>query len=322
MTLTHPLAATVAAFLLGTLGMLGMASASAEPMPSEPELLAVLRSDTAEAGKAIACKQLAIKGSKAAVDDLAKLLTNERLASWARIALEAIPGPEADAALRSAAGTLSGRLAVGAINSLGVRRDAAATALLAGKLADPNAEVVAAAAAALGKIGTADSAAALTKALVAGGPQLDTLAEAAVVGAERLVASGKVADAAKLFEAVRVAKVSEQRVAEATRGLILARGKEGIPLLVETLRSPSKRLANIGLFTARELLDGPQAGDVDMALAAEVTRQAGTAGGERAALLIKVLADRNADGGAGSGLQAIVMRWAKEGPQAVRLAAL
>jgi len=322
MTLTHPLAATVAAFLLGTLGTLGMASASAEPMPSEPELLAVLRSDSAEAGKAIACKQLAIKGSKAAVDDLAKLLTNERLASWARIALEAIPGPEADAALRSAAGTLSGRLAVGAINSLGVRRDAAATALLAGKLADPNAEVVAAAAAALGKIGTADSAAALTKALVAGGPQLDTLAEAAVVCAERLVASGKVADAAKLFEAVRVAKVSEQRVAEATRGLILARGKEGIPLLVETLRSPSKRLANIGLFTARELLDGPQAGDVDMALAAEVTRQAGTAGGERAALLIKVLADRNADGGAGSGLQAIVMRWAKEGPQAVRLAAL
>jgi len=202
MTFAHRLAAAVC------IGLAAATPLAAEPMPGEPELLAVLRSDAAEADKAIACKKLAIKGSPAAVADLAKLLTNDRLSSWARIALEVIPGPEADAALRTAAGSLSGRLLVGTINSIGVRRDAAATAMLAGKLADPDAEVAAAAAAALGKIGTPDAAAALAKGVAAGGPRLDAIAEAAVVCAERLLSTGKAADAAKLYEAVRTAKVS------------------------------------------------------------------------------------------------------------------
>ena len=37
------------------------------------------------AKKAIACKQLAIHGTKQAVPELAKLLHDEQLASWARI---------------------------------------------------------------------------------------------------------------------------------------------------------------------------------------------------------------------------------------------
>ncbi len=94
--------------------------------PREKELLAVLRSDTPPADKAIACKQLAIYGSSEAVPDLAKLLSDPQLASWARIALEAIPGPKPDEALRKAAESLQGDLLVGTINSIGVRRDAGA----------------------------------------------------------------------------------------------------------------------------------------------------------------------------------------------------
>ena len=66
----------------------------------EKESLAVLRSDAPAADKAIACKKLAIYGSSASVGDLAKLLPDPQLSSWTRIALEAIPGPEADEALR------------------------------------------------------------------------------------------------------------------------------------------------------------------------------------------------------------------------------
>ena len=300
----------------------GLAVWAAEPLPSEAELIVVLRSDASEADKALVCKKLAIKGSAAAVGDLAKLLANERLASWARIPLEAIPGPEANAALRTAAGSLSGRLLVGVINSIGVRRDAAATSLLEGRLGDADAEVAAAAAAALGKIGTPAAAAILAKQLTAAEPRLDHMAQAAIVCAERLLAAGQAGEAGKLYGAIRTAKVSEQRQAEATRGLILARGKDGIPLLIETLRSPSRRMANIGLFTARELLDGPAAGDVDVALVDEITRMGGGGSADKAALLVKVLADRNADGGATAGLQATVLRWAASSPQAVRLAAL
>src|SRR5262245_20305691 len=66
------------------------------------KLLAVLQSDAPPQEKAISCKQLAIYGSKDAVPALAPLLADQDLASWARIALEAIPGPEADEALRTA----------------------------------------------------------------------------------------------------------------------------------------------------------------------------------------------------------------------------
>src|ERR1700745_3605056 len=60
-----------------------------KPSPkNEADLIAVLRSDKPEGEKAIACKYLSIYGSDAAVPELAKLLANEHLASWARTALE------------------------------------------------------------------------------------------------------------------------------------------------------------------------------------------------------------------------------------------
>jgi hypothetical protein len=270
----------------------------AAPSPREQELLTVLRTETPEADKALACKRLAVVGSQAAVGDLAALLTNERLASWARIALEAIPGPEADVALRKAAESLSGRLAVGVINSIGVRRDAAAVALLEKRLADADADVAVAAAAALGKVGSPETAAILSRALAAGAPDRDAVAEATVVAAERLLAAGRRDEALAAYDAVWKADVSEQRRAEAARGAILVRGAEGIPLLVELVKAPSKRLFNMGLSTARELGAGPGrdetlAEEVDLALLGAI---ASGAGDRRAALVIDVLADRSAGG--------------------------
>jgi HEAT repeat protein len=253
--------------------------------PRERELIAVLRSDAPEADKALACKQLAIHGSADAVPDLAKLLGNERLASWARIPLEAIPDPACNASLREAAGGLQGRLLVGVINSLGVRRDAQAVGLLATRLGDADPAVASAAAIALGLIGDEAAVKALRPALAAGPPVVrDAAAEAGVVAAERMLAAGRGADAAALADAVRKADVSPQRIAEATRGAILARGAAGVPLLVEQLRSADRRLFGIGLSVARELR-GPE---VDAALVAEI----GAAPPARAALVVTALADR------------------------------
>jgi hypothetical protein len=295
----------------------------AAPSPREQELLTVLRTETPEADKALACKRLAVVGSSAAVGDLAALLTNERLASWARIALEAIPGPEADAALRKAAQSLSGRLAVGVINSIGVRRDAAAVALLEKRLADADADVAVAAAAALGKVGSPEAAAILSRALAAGAPDRDAVAEATVVAAERLLAAGRRDEALAAYDAVWKADVSEQRRAEAARGAILARGADGIPLLVELVKAPSKRLFNMGLSTARELGAGPGrdaavADEVDLALLGAI---ASGAGDRRAALVIDVLADRSA-GGASKRVQTAFVDAAAAGPVANRVAAI
>ncbi|NMD34444.1 MAG: hypothetical protein GYA73_01050, partial [Planctomycetes bacterium] len=123
--------------LLLTLWAAAPAQAAEE---NEGRLIAILRSDAPRAEKAITCKRLVLYGTKEAVPALAALLPDAELTSWARIALEAIPGPEADAALREAAGKVAGLPLVGIVNSIGVRRDAAAVDTLAGLLANDDVE--------------------------------------------------------------------------------------------------------------------------------------------------------------------------------------
>jgi hypothetical protein len=281
MTLVSVRVPLVVAVLLA--GWCGVARAGDGRTDKERQLIVQLRT-AAEGEKAIACKQLAIHGSADAVPDVAKLLGDERLSSWARIALEAIPDPACDAALREAAGRLQGRLLVGVINSLGVRRDAGAVGMLAGRLADPDPAVASAAAIALGQVGDVAALAALRPTLAATQPAVrDAVAEACVVAAERMRSAGRGSDAAALCDLVCKAEVSAQRIGEATRGAILARGAAGVPRLIELLRSPDRRMFGFGLSVAREL----QAPEVDAALIAEIA-----AAPARAALFVEALADR------------------------------
>src|SRR2546425_6377253 len=75
----------------------GPRSAAADPKDppaeKERELIRLLKSKAPPEEKAIPCKRLAIYGTQNAVPALAALLSDEALASWARITLEAIPGP-------------------------------------------------------------------------------------------------------------------------------------------------------------------------------------------------------------------------------------
>ena len=266
------------------------------------QLIAVLKSDAAPAEKAVTCKKLAVYGGKDAVPVLAALLADEKLASWARIALEAIPDSAADDALRDAAGKLNGKLLIGVINSIGVRRDAKAISALTAKLKDANTDVASAAAVALGHIGGPTVAATLT-------PLLGTLRPAAAEGcilcAERL----KPADAAKLYDAVRKANVSKQKTLEATRGAILARGAAGIPLLVEQLKSEDRAFFNIALRTAREI----PGREVAKALLAEMEKAAA----DRQPPLLLTLSDRG-----DAETLSVAIKFAKSGPVNLRLTAI
>jgi HEAT repeat protein len=276
----------------------------------EKEQLAILRSDAPAAQKAIACKKLAIDGSGAAAAELGKLLSDPQLNSWARIALEAIPGPEADLALRKAAESQGGLLLVGVINSIGVRRDAAAVELLTKRLEDKDADVASAAAVALGRIGD-DAATKVLRSSLASAPAKtkSAVAEGLILCAERLNADGKSAEAVEIYDEVRKAEVPKQRIVEATRGAILARKQDGIPLLVEQLRSQDKALSQIALSTAREI----SGSEIDKALADELAQ----APPERAALIIHAMADRPK-----TVVLAAVAKAAGPGAKPVRLAAI
>jgi HEAT repeat protein len=281
------------------------------PSPKkEQELIAVLRADTPKAKKADACKDLSVYGSQKAVPDLAKLLADEQLASWARIALEAIPGPASDAALRKAVASLKGQLLVGAINSIGVRRDTMAAEPLAAKLQDPDAAVASAAAVALGRIGNSDAASALQKSLASAPAKVrSAVAEGLVLCAERSLKEARADDAVALYDAVRKADVPKQRLLEATRGAILARKDQGIPLLLEQLKSPDKKMFQMALSTAREF----PGGQIDRALAEEIAQ----ATPDRAALVIGAMADRK-----DTVVLSALLKAAERGPQPVRLAAI
>ena len=276
----------------------------------EAELIGILQSDRPASEKAIACKNLAIYGSGKAVPELAKLLGNEQLSSWCRIALEVIPGSEADEALRKGTESVQGKLLVGTINSIGVRRDTSAVELLSARLQDPDAEVASAAAVALGRIGTRDAAKSLQNVLATSPANVrSAVAEGCVLCAERFHAEGLDTEAVALYDFVRKAEVPEQRMLEATRGAILARKQQGIPLLIEAFKSPNKNQFNIALSTAREF----PGKEIDEVLASEMPKQTP----ERAALMITAMADRSE-----TVVLPAILKAAKSGPKPVRVAAL
>jgi len=133
----------------------------AEMGKCEAALAAVLESDAKYAGKQWVCRQLSIIGTAACVPALAKMLTNDELADMARYALERIPGRESGMALRDALGKTSGKTRIGIINTIGERGYQGSAGSLVEFLGSSDKATACAAAAALGKIGGADAAAAL-----------------------------------------------------------------------------------------------------------------------------------------------------------------
>jgi HEAT repeat protein len=276
----------------------------------ESDLIAVLQSDAPKSEKAITCKKLAIYGTEQSVPALAPLLADKELSSWARIALESIPEPAADAALRKALDNLEGRLLIGVINSISVRRDALAVDALTQKLADADAGVASTAAVALGHIGGEKAAKALTQSMAdAPAGVRSALAEGNILCAEWFLAHNGSADAVKLYDMVRQADVPYQRRLEAIRGAILARGSAGVPLLMEQLQSKDKDTLGVGLRTARELAGR----DVTEALADELDH----INTDRRPLLLLAIADRS-----DSAVLPVVYKAAQSGSDDLRITAI
>lgn len=109
-------------------------------------------SQASEYAKAKACQRLATVGDRTSVNALAAHLGDERLSSYARTALEQIPGDEAAGVLRTALAKWHGNALIGIINSIGVRRDAKAVDALSRLLHSPDPGVPQAASAALARI--------------------------------------------------------------------------------------------------------------------------------------------------------------------------
>ncbi len=217
------------------------------------QLIAVLKSDASREAKADALRQLAVVAPKEAVPAIAALLPSEELNHMARYALEPIPDPSVDEAFRAALGNVKGKPLVGVIGSIGVRKDAGAVPVLAKFLADPDPVVAEAAARALGKIGTVDAGKAIASALptAPAGSQL-YFCEGLLRCAEAMTAK-EPAEAVAVYDRLRAMDAHHQVRTGAIRGAILARGKNGLPLLKEYLASKQYPLFQAAVHTTIEM---------------------------------------------------------------------
>ncbi len=181
------------------------ALAAADPIARkelESRLATALGGNLSKAAKGFLCRILARIGSADCVPALAALLADADVGVLARAALERIPDSAAGKALRDSVPALQGIRKVGVIQSLGARRDSESTPALAALLRDADAQIAGAAAAALGEIGTPESAAAL-RAFLPCAPQAlhATAADAALVCADRLIEANRRSEARALLEA-------------------------------------------------------------------------------------------------------------------------
>ncbi len=272
--------------------------------------LAIIQSaDTPDNDKAVAFKRLAIFGTKYAVPALAPILEDAKWAHYARYSLEPLADPSVDAAFRAALGKVQGNLLVGVINSIGVRQDPEAVEALAG-LMDRDDDIVAAATAALGKIATKEAVAVLKEQLSKTKDALKIqVADACLACADKLLASGDKAAALDLLDTVRKADVPVFVVEAAMQNAILARGEEGIALMVEQLKSDDARLRGVSLRAAR-LIPGEAVANALLSLLGEVPA-------EQQAKLLTALADR----GDASALPAVVKAVGSDAKE-LRLAAI
>ena len=185
----------------------------------EKRLVAYLGSSYSSLTRSFVCRQLVLIGSVASVPAVSPLVLDEELSVHARNALERIPGPESEKALRDALGQAKGRTRIGVINSVAARRDAASTPVLI-KILGEAPESAAAAAKALGEIGTPDAAKALTAARGKGpAPVQQAVVDGTLICAERLVAAGQRSQAITLIEGLTDASQLEHVRAAAKRML-------------------------------------------------------------------------------------------------------
>lgn len=272
----------------------------------EDKLIGILKSDAALKEKYDACRELVRFGTARSVPVLAPLLLDEKLSHMARYALEPIPDPSVDAALRDALGKLEGTLLVGVMDSLAVRKDAKAVDPLAKFLTDADPAVAQAAARALGSIGGA-ALQTLQNALPGNSPAARL---ALCEGLFRCAETMPDADATAIYDKIAALPNLPNRVRLAAfRGAVLTRGDKGMPMLIKAIRTGSPVPPDKAMGISMEI----PGEEMTLVLTAELSK----ANRQKRLLLLQTLGYRG-DGAAASAIVPL----AKKGPAAQRIAAI
>lgn len=208
----------------------------------ETKLLGLLQAGEATfAAKQFALRQLRQVGSAKCVGAVAPLLTDEKLSHMARYALQALPAPEVDDALRAALDKVSGNLKIGLVGSIAQRGDAKAVPQLAALITNNDKALAGAALTALGRIGGPAAMRALKGAAVSAELQ-NKRADAYLMCADKLVAQNDVEAARAIYRELYVkSNPAVVRVA-ALRGVTMTEQAAAVPVLIEALNDAEPKV--------------------------------------------------------------------------------
>ncbi|MHC4621420.1 MAG: ThuA domain-containing protein [Planctomycetota bacterium] len=280
----------------------------------ERHLLEFLRSDATPAGKQFICRKLSIIGAEESVPTLAAMLTEQATspiepADMARYALERIPGPAVDQALREALDKTTGEVKVGIINSLGARGDRNAVNQLGGLLGDPDNEIARAAISALGKIGGRQAARTLRRGRSKVSEDLKLVwADAYLACADKFLAGGDTRWAGRIYRQMFASDAPSAVRAAALRGLVATMPGRTVKIVVGLLKGEDAQMRSAAVSLLRETSNS----EIIKAVITEFPNLPVTAQVQ----VLSALADR----GEHSALE-VVVNAAKSGQAEVRVAA-
>jgi HEAT repeat protein/type 1 glutamine amidotransferase len=224
------------------------------PGSFEPALIAFLGGSASAAAKGEVCRQLADIGTAASVPALTRLLKNAETAEMARYALERIPAPQAVMALREAlSNALNPKLHIALIYSVGRRHDEGSVGKLSNLLVSSDPSVAAAAANALGLIGTPEAEQAL------GSIPLTRVSAEALLNLADHAPKDR---AAAIYRKLCDEKMPSEVRTPAIRGLARRTGGDSVPLLKSACLDASADVAAAAIAELARLDGGALIGIV------------------------------------------------------------
>jgi len=201
-----------------------------------------------------AVRILAVIGTVKSVGPLAALLQQEDKAHLARIALEAMPYPEVDAAFIEALKTAPRKARLGIISAIAARKDKNAVPVLAGLLAPDDKQMLESITLALGKIGGEEAAGILESLLKSGDESAEyAAADALLVLSEGLTREGRGEDASKNYLKFLEPAWPENIRSGAFLGLLRALPAQAPEAVIQAIKSDDALLRTTGIAAVSSL---------------------------------------------------------------------
>ena len=220
----------------------------------EKEMIAFLKSNATFAGKQFICEQLSIIGTEEAVPTLTKMLSDEKFYDIAFYALQRIPDPAVDIALRDTLPKAENKVKIGIINSLGERRDVNAVAQLEQLVYDADPQNALSAATALGKIADNSAMEALKKARSKTTGELHArVLDAYLKCADNLLDLGNAVQAASVYRDLYSKEDLTHIRAAALCGLARTNKEDAIDIILAVLKRDSRDLQSVAIGLIRDL---------------------------------------------------------------------